>query len=361
MKKIVAIFVIWRLYLFAVAAISPVIIPTFGATFPYYQDRLIDTHLPQFIYSFGNFDGVHYLGIAKHAYAAQFTQAFFPLYPILIKAVSFITLGNLLIAALLVSNLSFLFGLLLFYKLIKKTYSESTAFWSSIFLLAFPTSFYFGAIYTEGLFFLLIVGCFYLQEIKKPFIAAIVGSLASFTRLIGALLSLSFISKDPRKLIYAAIVPVGLFVYMIYLGVVFKNPLYFLTSQTIFGQNRETESIVLLPQVLFRYLKILTTVQGQGFYVALFELSSTIFALVMLAIAFKKIKHSWVIFGLASVLLPTLTGTLASMPRYIIIAFPMYIVLSKIKNTILKTLIIVAFTLIGTVALIYYSQGYWVA
>src|SRR3990167_6110552 len=141
--KIVILFVIWRILLFLIAFISPAVIPQFGARFPYYQERLIASGLPHFIWSFGNFDGVHYLGIAKDAYSAQFTQAFFPLYPILVKIVSFVTFGNFVVAGLLVSNLAFLAALILFYKLIAKTHSEKIALWSTLFLLAFPTSFYF--------------------------------------------------------------------------------------------------------------------------------------------------------------------------------------------------------------------------
>jgi len=110
---ILAFFAIWRTVLFVIAYFSPRIIQTFGARFPYYQERLISSGLPHFVWSFGNFDGVHYLGIAKDGYAYQFTQAFFPLYPILVKLVNYIV-GNLVISGLLVSNVAFLFGLVIF-------------------------------------------------------------------------------------------------------------------------------------------------------------------------------------------------------------------------------------------------------
>src|SRR3989344_4720309 len=187
--KILLLFLIWRLLTFSIALIALKIIPEFGAKFPYYQETLINTGLPYYIWAFGNFDGVHYLRIAQDGYAYQFTQAFFPLYPILIRIVSFITFGNLLIAALLISNSAFFVGLVLFYKLIQKNFSEKTAFWSVIFLLAFPTSFYFGAVYTEGVFFLMIVLAFYFLEKNKILLASIVGSFASASRLVGIFLA----------------------------------------------------------------------------------------------------------------------------------------------------------------------------
>src|SRR3989344_6054008 len=124
MKHVIVAFLIWRILLFLTAAVSPSVIPQFGARFPYYQERLIATGLPHFVWSFGNFDGVHYLGIAKNAYADQYTQVFFPLYPALIKLVSYLTLGNLLISALLISNVASLFALIIFYKLISQSHDK---------------------------------------------------------------------------------------------------------------------------------------------------------------------------------------------------------------------------------------------
>ena len=374
--KILTAFLFWRLLLFLVAFFSPLLIPQFGAKFPYYQERLIATGLPHFIWSFGNFDGVHYLGIAQDGYAYQFTQVFFPLYPILIKMFSYITFGNFLISGLLISNLFFFCGLIIFFKLIREVYDEKIALWSCFFLLSFPTSFYFGAVYTEGLFFLLIISTFYLFYRERILLASIVGSFASATRLIGLFLTPSLaLKRNFKSLIPLLIIPLGFLAYVLYLKIEFNNPLYFLSAQTVFGQERSTAGIVLLPQVFWRYLKILTTTNGLVFANAAFELLSTIFALSLLLIAFKqsfstnkqsfssnkKIKIEWLVFGLIAILTPTLTGTLASMPRYILVAFPIYIVLAHLKNLKVKILIITISIILLIVTTTLFTQGYWVA
>jgi len=56
--------------------------------FPYVDEVLKNSDLPAWMHQFGNFDGVHYVRIASAGYEYQFTQAFFPLYPLLIKIVS---------------------------------------------------------------------------------------------------------------------------------------------------------------------------------------------------------------------------------------------------------------------------------
>src|SRR3990167_3769252 len=235
--KVFYIFFIWRLSLFLIAFVAPTLIVDFGARFPYFEETLVNTHLPYWLWSFGNFDGVHYLRIAQDSYAYQYTQAFFPFYPILIKILSYVTFGNFLIAALVISNVAFLMGIMLFYKLIKKNYDEKIAFWSCLFLLTSPTSFYFGSVYTEGIFFLMIIGTFYLLEKNKIFLASIVGSFASATRLVGLFLAPSLVKRrDIKVFIPLLIVPFGLILYMIYLAVKFDNPFYFLTAQSIWGQ-----------------------------------------------------------------------------------------------------------------------------
>ena len=355
------IFFVWRIFLFFTAYLARNIIPTFGNRFPY-VGILEESGLPNWLWSFGNFDGVHYLRIAQDGYAYQFTQAFFPLYPILIKLVSYITLGNFLVAALLISNIAFFVGLLLFFKLIKKIYDERIAFWSTLFLLAFPTSFYFGAVYTEGIFFLMIVATFYLLEEKKILLASIIGSFTSATRLVGVFLAPALIKKmDLKALISLLIVPAGLILYMIYLKIEFNNPFYFLTAQSIWGQERSTTGIILLPQVFWRYIKILSTTSGLPLLNASFELVSTVFAIVVLILANKKVKREWLIFSWLAVLTPTLTGTLASMPRYILIAFPIFIVLTNIKSTLIKIGIIVLFLTLQVILVSLFTRGYWVA
>ena len=60
--------------------------------------------------SFGNWDGGHFLGIAEQGYSEKFQYAFFPLYPLVIRALAEIT-QNYLAAAILISVISTFLGL----------------------------------------------------------------------------------------------------------------------------------------------------------------------------------------------------------------------------------------------------------
>ncbi|MEK7580989.1 MAG: mannosyltransferase family protein [Patescibacteria group bacterium] len=359
---VIFLFITWRLFIFTVAAIAPKFIPNFGGTFPYYNERLISTGLPYYIWSFGNFDGVHYLGIARDAYAYQFTQAFFPLYPILIKLVSMILFNKYLISALLISNICFLAALLLFYNLTKRIYSKSVALWSCVFLISFPTSFYFGSIYTESLFLLLVVLSFYFFEQNKIILASLIGGIASFSRLVGIFLAPALVKKITIKnLIPILIVPTGLIIYMIYLQYKFHNALYFLTAQSAFGQERATTKIVLLPQVIYRWIAQITSSHGPQLFVSTFELAATLFALLTLIVGARKVKREWLIFSSLALITPTLTGSLASMPRYILVAFPIFIILAHIKNLYIKLFITATFIILLTYCVSMFTRGYWIA
>ncbi len=359
--KVSILFLVWRITTFFASYISIYIIPNFGNRFPYVE-TLKSYNLPHWIWAFGNFDGVHYLRIARDGYAYQYTQAFFPFYPILIKLVSFITFGNSLIAALIISNMSFLIALMIFYKLVVKIYNPKVALWAIIFILTFPTSFYFGAAYAEGLFFLMIISSFYLADQNKNWQSAVVGLFASATRLVGLFLGILVLPNKKSKFRPVfLLIPFGLIGYMIYLQYKFNNALYFLTAQSAFGQSRETAKIVLLPQVFYRWINQLLTTHGLVFVNSVFELSATVIALILLAIGIKTTKKEWVIFSLIAIIVPTLTGSLGSMPRYVLIAFPMYITMAQIKNNAIKSAIALVFAILLFITTVYFSQGYWVA
>jgi len=207
----------------------------------------------------------------------------------------------------------------------------------------------------------MIISSFYYLEKKNFLLASVIGTFASATRLTGLFLFPAFVfSKEKRRWPFLFI-PLGLIVYMLYLKLEFNNPLYFLTSQSIFGQERSVGSFILLPQVFYRYLKILLTTSGQPYINALFELSSTIFAIFALLLSIKIVKREWLIFSAIAVLVPTLTGTFASMPRYILLAFPIYIYLAHIKSDKIKLAIAFVFICILFITTTYFSQGYWVA
>lgn len=369
------LFIIWRISLFLLAFLGPSLIPVWGNRFPYVQEQLISTKLPYWLWSWGNFDGVHYLTIAKTFYSAYYTQTFFPFYPLLVRIFAkTIFFNNFLVSSLFISNISFILSLYFFRKLLILDRYKNYLSWIFIFLLLFPTSFYFGSIYSEGLFLLLIFASFYFARTKKWFLSALFGILASATRLFGvfllfALLTEYFIQnkgkkKEIKPIFFISLIPLGLLFYMIYLGIKFQDPLLFWHAQPAFGAERLGSGVILLPQVIFRYLKILVTVNFKTipFWNSLFELVSFLFAVSLLVIAhLKRIRLSYLVFSWLSLITPSLTGTFSSMPRYILVIFPIYMVLGSLKSSWLKFTLLVINMVILIISVILFTRGYWLS
>ena len=338
-----------------------------------YPETLKTYNLPKFIYSFANFDGVYYLKIAKDGYQ-QFEQAFFPLYPILIKTLTFFT-KNYLISGLLIANLCFGLSLIFLKKYLKTINQYSPLVF--IFLLLFPTSFFFLTVYTESLFFVFLVLFFYFFSQKKYLTASFFGFLASLTRINGILLIIPFFVVFFKKLknknidfsflFYSSIVSLGLLAYMLYLLKTTGDPFLFFNSQKVFGANRST-NLIFLPQVYFRYLKIFFTASFNfQYFVAVLEFfifSFVFFVLVFdLLWVFKKKNQDLLalnLFSLANLILPTLTGTFSSITRYSLLSLSFFLFLSRIKSKSIKITLGVLFLTLHFVLFGFYLQGYFI-
>src|SRR3954470_15721698 len=152
-------------------------------------------------------DSVWYLTIADSGYGDSTARAaFFPLYPLLIRAVGTVFGGShaaLLIAAFLVSLAAFVAALVLLYRLTELELGRRLARPTLLLLAVFPAAVYFGAPYSESLFLLLAVGAFYSARTDRWAWAGACAGLASATRSAGLLLvlplGLLWWSSRPRR------------------------------------------------------------------------------------------------------------------------------------------------------------------
>jgi len=382
---ILLLFLLWRTFDFLIIFFSQKIIPYLGF-FPY-RDQLLSFDLPSWVYSLANFDGLHYLSIARNGYA-QYEQAFFPLYPILIKFLTPFFSNNQLLTGLIISNISFLLGLIVFYKYLNEgmiNHAPTTI----LLLLAFPTSFFFGAVYTEGLFFLLLITTLYFLKKKQYLLVCLFAFFASISRLVGVFLIIPilfhFFSQNKKTIIHHLLSItspfIGLGIYCFYLWKTTGDPLFFLTSQPIFGANRSSH-LIFLPQVYWRYFKIfITAAHDSRFYVSVVEFGIFSFVLIILILDliknlgiknWKLVKNlkfeiknydllSLNIFSLSNIILPTLTGTLSSIPRYTLFSLSFFIYIAQIKNIFIKYLILIIFMILHIVLLGLFTQGYFVS
>ncbi|MEK7110982.1 MAG: mannosyltransferase family protein [Patescibacteria group bacterium] len=340
----------WRIGLFLLGLISTSLI---GFLFPYPSfQRLIElgNGIPS-IWSWGGFDGVHYLTISESGYVADFTQAFFPFFPWVIGIFSKYLSLNSLYSALLVGNLSLLVVTCLFWLLLRIDFKAGQSRQIILSLLFFPTAFFFGAVYGESFFLSLVFGSFLAARKKKWLLAGVIGAMATATRFVGIFLIPALVVeywlqlKESGKSIksgkFSAVIPVlsicivsfGLIAYMVYSQQHFNDALKFIHSQPAFGASR-SDKIILLYQVFWRYAKMAVTVDFFSllYYRISMEVLSAVIFLILGLISFKNTRLSYAIFGFLSFLAPTLTGTFSSMPRYILVMFPVFIMIGSWLN-----------------------------
>jgi hypothetical protein len=149
-------------------------------------------------------DGLWFLRIAAGGYgASDGSAAFFPLYPLAIRALSWLVGGHPLPAALLVSNLSFLGALIVMYGLTKREFSVPVARTSVLVLALFPASFFFFAPLSESLFLLLVLGSFAAARSRRWVVAGVLGALAAATRIVGIVMVAALAAEAVHQFVEA--------------------------------------------------------------------------------------------------------------------------------------------------------------
>lgn len=353
----------------------------FHPTYPY--AHWLET-VPSWIGVFAQFDGVHYLTIARQGYEQLgLIQAFFPVYPLIIRFLSFgsddfarlITVGRLISIVCLVGVGMVWFKQSVFVK------DASSLGKSFAFFLLWPVSFFLFSLYNESFFVLSVLGSLLLARKKQWLLAGVVAGYASGTRIVGVLLfpallielalqtkyqwtnTVAWVAGNIQKILFISLSLVGWAAYSLYLYKTFGDPLQYLHVQQEFGAGRQ-ESIILLPQVIVRYIKMLLTVQlSPGWLVIAQEFFLSMGAFLLLIFGWRKVRLSILVFSFAALLVPTLTGTFSSMPRYILSAPAVFLILGQYAQQhrwVYYGSLAVSMMLLGF-NLWLYGQGLWVS
>lgn len=160
LKPIIPSILIWLMSLLLVGAWSIRSLP-FTPSFPYYGD--LSSTYSRGLASFAHFDGIHYLRLVHKGYDDTGSQAFFPVYPLILSSLSSLGVDPLYLSI----ALNLLFLLITFYLLslsLRHTHLGRVA----LLLLSFPASFFLLATYTESFFLMLVVLFFHLLS-KRQF------------------------------------------------------------------------------------------------------------------------------------------------------------------------------------------------
>ncbi|MBI2029032.1 hypothetical protein HYT02_01305 [Candidatus Gottesmanbacteria bacterium] len=370
LKRLIITVLIWKLLLIYIVLTAVYFLP-FNTTFTPFKN--IDIMEKDLIYSvavFANFDGIHYLDIARRGYF-KLEQPFFPFYPILVRSFVAVSGSSYIIASQLISITCLILALYYIYKLLLIDKKQNLFTLILLVILTFPTSYSYSASYNDSLFLLLATFTLYLGRVGRWRSASLVSGLAVLTRLNGLALPFFLVTeymehKNPKKLVnislFILIPALAFLLYLIYVQMAFGDWNLIFTTMKIWGQDK----VILPMQTFWRYFKIVFVHPNIQitYFVALFEVISVL-AYIMLALyTFRKIRLSYWLFMCVSFLIPAFTGTFQGMPRYALHLYPLFLgialFLSK-SSKFVRIFYFVISILLLIISLSLFSRGYFVA
>ncbi len=170
-----------------------------------------------FVDALGHWDGAWYGSIVAHGYSfspdgSQHNIAFFPVYPLVCRALTAVAIPWP-IAGAIVSNIAFFGSLCVVYAYARNRFDERTARALVIVMCVLPLSLFCTVAYSESLFMLFAALSLWAFDRKRYALAGVAAAAASATRPLGTALALGSIAAtvvERRGVAAIAAVSLGL-------------------------------------------------------------------------------------------------------------------------------------------------------
>ncbi|MBN1244589.1 hypothetical protein JXA31_03250 [Candidatus Bathyarchaeota archaeon] len=312
---------------------------------------------------FSKWDSPHYMFIAQNGYVNEGDPAnfivFFPLYPLLVRLITF-DFAYINLSGLIISNVCSILFVIYLFKLAKLDYSDSVAKKAVLYLSVFPTAYFLSAAYTESLFLAVVIASLYYARNAKWPLAGFLGLLASLTRIAGLLLLPVLVveyfhQKEWKikaanlKLLWISLPAFGFLAYLIINYQVTGNFFTFMEIERVhwyqtldplggfagavgwLGSNDFSKSLTLgYAQVIFAVFGLFMVLAG---YMA-------------------KLRPSYVAYLLLTWMLSVSTGFWISVPRYVLTMFPIFMTLALFSQ---KRIVTIAIMAVSSAALCFFT------
>jgi hypothetical protein len=352
-----------------------------------------------------HWDSTWFVRIATEGYTNQHCDApgckaaFFPLYPMLVRAADVVLPGGALPAALAVSSVTMLAALAVLYRLLDTELGTVIADRALWYLIAFPTAFFLAIGYNESLFLLLAVASIYRMRRGDWLFAGLLGGLAAATRSVGLLLLVPFIFEYARQhgrinlfglvvrrpevqapkgflpsALAVLLVPAGLGAYMLYTWATMHDAFAFSHAQRQWGRKIDWPWVSFVQTA--RNLHHSHPLLGPNGAHLILELWVAVVMITLLVLAFvgpwRLRRDQWAlpVFGAALAVAmisvpsfrPDTPFPLMSSPRLALEMFPAFVVLARMgaNRWFDRLYLVVALTLQGA-AVVQFLGGGWVA
>jgi Mannosyltransferase (PIG-V) len=308
-------------------------------------------------------DGVYYVGIASDGYHAEFEDfpdyAFYPGYPIAVRATMLFTGGDAGLASVIAANVAFFLALVALYALSVRHLDPARALLSLWFLSLAPGAIAYALSYSDSLLLVLAACAFLALETKHGWLAGIALALATLTRVPGILLGLPLLMliierdgwRPSRAWSPLLLAPLVLLILYGYLWWLTGDPLAPFSAQSYWRAPDAVEAAVVAPPGTTEGDPTMGMSVAPSWILGLWLGSLVFYAFLFVFFRHDRIRPAyWVvaIIGLVSVFL---SGRLQSAPRYLAVAWPFDWVLASRGSRIGRGIVLLGFALLQVLML----------
>jgi Mannosyltransferase (PIG-V) len=300
-------------------------------------------------------DGGWYLAIAERGYPeavpagvgdqAQSTLAFFPGYPLLIKAAA-LTGVPPAVAGIVVATLAGAAATVVLWLLAERVADARTANRAVMLFCFFPAAFVLPMVYSEALFFLL-VGCCLLQLLRERWLTAgLAAALAGLVRPTGLVLTLCCAwaavaairrERSVRPAIAPLLAPAGTLAFFAYLQVHTGDWLaYVHATSRGWGQGFD------FGVSTFRTVQQVLADRQFGLYIVMLAVTAAAVVAAVYLLVRWPLPAPLLIYVAGTAGIALLSSNITSLPRYLLAAFPVFIPLARQLSDDLYPMVVAA-------------------
>jgi hypothetical protein len=322
-----------------------------NVTIPQYQDQGFSVFRTDNLFwdAFARYDAGWYHGIASKGYVfgagGRNNLAFFPVYPMLMRAGGWILGGrqhDFYFAGIGVSWLAFAVAMAMLYRLARLDLERPSALRAVMYAAAFPFAYFFGMVYSESVFLLALVGAVYALRTRHWTLAALAGAVMTATRVTGvmAVPGLAWIAwqaaggdTSQRWRAAAAIAGclAGIGAYSVFNYTLSGTPFAWYDAITFWGYrpggNPFGAVAGLVQALLTRPYQFLTT-ERMAPYDTLNALAA-LGAIALTPLIWWRFNGGYALIVLAGLLLPLSSGQFEGLGRYCSVQFPIALALAS--------------------------------
>jgi len=344
----------------------------------------------------GRWDSVWFMAIAADGYGGGAREAFFPLYPLLVR-IAGAPFGSALIGGAVASTALLGVALVLLHRLVALDHGRAVARNAVLVTALFPMSFFFSAVYSESLFLALSIGAVYAARRERWAWAGALGMLAATTRSAGVLLlvplamiylwdvrrpSLRAMRPLRADALWLALVPLGLVAYCAFLALGGHDPLAPFNAQEVWFRSfagpfmGAWDGLVAAVQGARQLLSgarepvYFTAAGGDPFVVARHNIELLVWlvlALVAVAGVLRRLPAAYGAYVVAALALPLSYPVgpqpLMSLPRFVAVLFPLaiWLALWMTGRAARERLVVAAFAVGLAIYSAIFATWHWVA